>query len=502
MGKENQNPLILNRREFIGLAGSAATGLVFSACTPSWLRQKETIETEELKPEEITKIEELEPGVVWKQEYLEFPYLLGQHYQSFFPQKDRVFLTDPENHALALRLRDGELLWQHREEGMIYGTDTEAVYAIQPAKQSDEPLTFYALNPENGETKWQSSFQQDQAIRPSSLQIGPKTVHLLLEPNLITLDKNNGELFWQSEEICPVEKGITEETLLVSKDHLSGLNLLTGEEKWQLPKEIPIAPWVSGESFFYLTPTARGVVLTAVDIDSGNILWQSERSGMNFVSHISDRVVYALYSERYWGTSVSAIDRQTGKEFWSQDLGDPLSVSINPLEQLSVLSGGGHTRAVETLTGRELWRNDQRDLYHLIGLNKETLVGLSLGGTFPHNSEDDPFFLFGLNPKNGRQKWHLTLEKLTEEPLIFGNEIAYGTGSIYGGEQKLIFLDSETGQQTFSIPFSQRISELVPQGDRLLVHLGQYCQKPPRSIPKEPPYELQPCPRTLCAVQR
>jgi outer membrane protein assembly factor BamB len=388
-----------------------------------------------------------------------------------------------DGYPAAFNLTKGEKLWQWEDKAIVYGAEPETVYVVRPDKR------LYALDSQTGQTKWKTVFGELGGYSPDwPLWTAQNTVCLPFSVKrgshfwdlpFATIDKKTGYILWGHEgaKICAQ----TDKTLLAAKyQRWVGFDLITGREKWtrshllyddDMLENSPHVSWqTSKNSLFYLKPNPspslldKGQPLIAVDIDSGQTLWENKEEYVTIEALFPNRIYVTRYDDDQLNLIV--LDPQTGKKFWTwPDFAliwegtrvRPGYHFVGELEEMTIISHRdlGYTYGVEASTGKTLWMNDDLRLSRLVGISKNTLIGVY-----------QPSFLFGLNPATGERKWRLELSEVTHKVILFGDKLIYGSG------QALAVLDPETGKSISIIPLPDRPTRLAPQKDFLLAQTG------------------------------
>lgn len=488
---------LFTRRDFLKFSLPAAAGL--AACQVFPEKKSLIIEpTPQVPPPstilpeagEVDQSKEGENKIVWKQEMVvaRHPLYKFTLYRGFCTQEDKVFLTNFDGYATAIDVTSGNQIWQWREDkGLVYGNDEKNIYVTRP----DHRLC--ALDLQTGKLKWEMPFaanqtrdwpvfvgQEEMLHKKDTLYLPCRGIKGPEEGNFfIAVDRETGRFLWQSKDYSKIYS-VTDQTLLVaSGPHYAinwyGLDPRTGQEKWRSSLPDLWSPQdpsvVSKDLFFFPLGTKKGDVLVAANIDSGKILWQSEKTGLvssyssipNYRRRtLSEIAIYAMGfedQEHMQGRFLTAIDRKTGKELWSRDFGDYDRYIVDEFRQLIILSDPlsserRYISAVSTLTGKEIWRNNDFSLLEAAGIVKETLVG----GCYPSSGKTDlgiggTTLAFGLDIKTGEQKWQLTHDQ-SSLPMAFGDKIIFTTRDAQD-KHLLSILHPETGQLLSLVPLPE-----------------------------------------------
>lgn len=422
-------------------------------------------------------------GILWTQDLLISPdAATGEARQAFFVEGSRVFFSTPEQHPVAVDLGTGEQLWQWDDEGTVYGADADIAYAVRPDNR------LYALDSQNGTEKWKvviPDVLEEEAWIERPLWMGSEGVYLpcrlsganyatVTGPPVVVAIQWDGRVIWTKEGAEIIAKS---DQILLVKDwggayvRWRGLEAITGTEKWAFS---PGWPTLSGAQlritddhvYFVLRSETEDIsVLYSVAkmaMDSGNIVWETEQTDLECeILLIGEGAVYVLRRD-FWSGDLQhvALNPETGGEFWARDratyfLGESPPMAFLSSEDL------GYTWAVEISSGEELWKNDDLRINRLVGLVKETLIAV-----YNDPSRIAPPRLFGLEPQTGQIRWRLELSQVSHRVVAFGDRLVYGSG------QQLVVVDPETGQSSLSVALSGRPSDLVAQGDVLLVQTG------------------------------
>jgi outer membrane protein assembly factor BamB len=199
----------------------------------------------------------------------------------------RIYATNGAGDAAALNAATGEVVWMTKPGGPLRGAPTigEDVYVISQDNQ------LYALNPENGETRWTGpgSFELAGVFGTAAPAFAQSTVVAGFSSGELTAYRfENGQVVWQD---ALARTGVSTQVGTLSDvdadpvidngrvfavgqgGRMVAVELITGQRAWELNIAGLSTPWVAGEWVFVVTDRAQ---LLAVARSSGRIRWISQ----------------------------------------------------------------------------------------------------------------------------------------------------------------------------------------------------------------------------------
>jgi outer membrane protein assembly factor BamB len=200
----------------------------------------------------------------------------------------RIYGTNGSGYAAALDAATGAPIWQVRPGGPLRGAPTIAngnVYVISQDNQ------LYALNPANGETRWNGSGSIEVAgvfgtAAPAAAQ--GTVVAGFSSGELTAYRYENGRVVWQdalsstrvSTSVAALSDIDADPVIDQGRVYAVGqggrmvaLELNTGQRIWELNIAGTSRPWVAGDWVFVVTEHAQ---LLAIARSSGRIRWMSQ----------------------------------------------------------------------------------------------------------------------------------------------------------------------------------------------------------------------------------
>jgi outer membrane protein assembly factor BamB len=199
-----------------------------------------------------------------------------------------VFATNGAGDAACLDAATGNQVWMVKPGGPLRGAPTvvsDTVYALSQDSQ------LYALNAENGETRWSASGSPElagvfgsaaPAFAQSTLVAGYSS------GELTAYRYENGEVVWQ-DALARTGVSTTVGTLsdidadpvvdngrvfaIGQGGRMVAVELITGQRAWEVNVAGISTPWVAGDWVFVVTDRAQ---LLAVARSSGRIRWLSQ----------------------------------------------------------------------------------------------------------------------------------------------------------------------------------------------------------------------------------
>jgi len=405
------------------------------------------------------------PEILWTVGFL-YPSeaMSGAVRDADFVRDGKVFLATPDGYPAAYDLATGTQIWQWEDKGTVYGTEPGVVYVVR----DDQRL--YALDASTGQTKWKAVFHIDKGwyFADWPLWIGSETLHLpfweygaLGGPTFVTVDKTNGNVLWWSQDRSRIV-GVVDQTLVVGLQDsggnhvIRGLDAATSSEKWQIIYEWYLDGRILGGHLYYQgsAPNDAG----AISIDSGNTLWQ--RSGVVSILDITEGQVYAEGPRvNLEPGELVVLNRQTGEELWTSP---SCSAFVGESQGMTILSDEdlGYAWAVEAMTGRQLWENDDLRINRLVGDSRGTLVAM-----YEDTGRLYYPLLVGLDSATGQRKWRAEVHA-TQRGVVLGGYLLYGRLS------ELVFVEPDTGEElNFGLQLPGIVNGVVPYG-LLLVQTG------------------------------
>jgi outer membrane protein assembly factor BamB len=239
-----------------------------------------------------------------------------------------LYVGSNDNNVYAINKNTGEKQWEFDTGDKIRSSPAFAdgkVFIGNGDFQDPVDTSIYAINADTGQQEW----RYETGDRISSVPIINKgTVYVTsTDGEIYALDTEEGSLNWSKN--IGAGRGsptIVDETVYVPGfNGIFALDKKTGSEQWKYEEEI---------SFISSSPTvANGVLyvgltsgnkLTAIDIDSGNEIWEFTTENAIYSSPTyADETIF-IGNE---GGNVFSIDANTGNEKWRFSAGDEVGSS-------------------------------------------------------------------------------------------------------------------------------------------------------------------------------
>ncbi len=196
----------------------------------------------------------------------------------------------------------------------------------------------------------------------------------------------------------PENLAIVDDALIVvSPEDVRALDPETGEDLWILDSQFDLRTVVVGSNFVFALDQ---VGVHAIDAATGVVQWQLPIDRPDTLA-ASDTTLAVASATRLIGVDIDAqtrqfdidVDRSGAGELWiaSESIVHELSTTVAP---------GGGIAAIDSKTGREIWRSTT--LGEPVFAGADTLVA-STANAEP--SPGAPFLLFGVDANTGEQLW-------------------------------------------------------------------------------------------------
>lgn len=200
----------------------------------------------------------------------------------------RIYATNGAGDAAAIDAATGNVLWTVKPGGPLRGAPTIAgdnVYVITQDNQ------LYALNAQNGETRWQgsASFELAGVFGIASPAFAQSTLVAGFSSGELTAYRyENGQVVWQD---ALARTGVSTVVGTISDidadpvvdngrvfavgqgGRMVAVELITGQRVWELNIAGISTPWVAGDWVFVVTDRAQ---LMAVSRSAGRVRWISQ----------------------------------------------------------------------------------------------------------------------------------------------------------------------------------------------------------------------------------
>jgi len=278
---------------------------------------------------------------------------------------------------------------------------------------------------------------QDWFVRPSLWEISSYS-NQFMHLNTIELSSLRRSAKHGSEEVFIIHKG--EEIIYINGNQLKRINILTGEVQWEFKKNTGVSGITNNSQIVFLSHDSEApakyasdvrliepgaIAITALDIESGQILWASSYPGIQYVSHIdANEGLLGVNGHNGHGLNNTTIT---------------LSASTGSILNTPFQGLGYPQNAFTRLSGEVIYYNeiDQSERGLLIFSNT-------------HNK------IFALDPTTDIIQW------TTDIPNMLGN-FAFSNGAVFflTRDSVLWALDEETGKKLGSVNFQPANPALV-----------------------------------------
>ena len=350
--------------------------------------------------------EDMTPSLSWKYTST------APFFSSPVTDGNKVFIGGDDSIFRALDLENGNLLWEFKTKGMIR---SDALIENNLIYLNGGDGSLYCLN-ENGNAVWSVSVGNEKQYdfadyHQSSPVFFNNTIFFGLGDGFVyAVNSDTGELKWKfrTGDVVHSTPALDSSRLFIGSfdGNVYALNISDGSLIWKFktvgqmyfPKgEVQGSPSLSDDLIFI---GARDYNFYAIDKKKGYCHWNKVfKKGWVLTSMINDT---ALYIEGADERIISAVNPQTGKEYWKRDM--EFLMFGRPAFSGTFLYTGttiGKLHAMDKLTGNEVWtfstdgylnnrmkyfKDDDSyrdDIYSIIKSNEQFLeVEMELGGIF------------------------------------------------------------------------------------------------------------------------
>ncbi len=238
-----------------------------------------------------------------------------------------LYAADHTGKVIALNSKSGKKIWSSNT-GKKFTSGPTLVDKTLLLTTADAKVV--ALDAASGHQIWESKVTSEVLASPSGKD-GIVLVHAI-DGSVTALNGSNGEKLWYVDQSTPSltlrfssAPAIVGEKALVgfSSGKLLAINLHTGLIEWdrtialahgrsELQRMVDISadPIVVDDNVYVITYQGK---LAAVNISSGNLLWEREISSYQNMAVAGDLLFVTDNEHALW-----AIDRQTGATHWKQ----------------------------------------------------------------------------------------------------------------------------------------------------------------------------------------
>ncbi|ADI09292.1 transmembrane serine/threonine protein kinase D [Streptomyces bingchenggensis BCW-1] len=224
------------------------------------------------------------------------------------------------------------------------------------------------------------------------------------------------------------------------KGDLRALDAATGSKKWELTGRWADRLWTAG-GLVYTRTVVEPITMYALDAATGARKWEfvsptNQFAGGSSSAHKGTEVVGGVayvvgtsakdFDER----TVHALDSATGKQKWSERLGDDLGFgTLTAIDRALYVRGRDQTYALNVASGKTEWSITSPERQKLVGAGKVVYVS---------ETADNPH-VQALHEATGTKKWG---------SAISGNSLRIGDGVLYvvsKNKEAVYALDTATG---------------------------------------------------------
>jgi outer membrane protein assembly factor BamB len=270
---------------------------------------------------------------------------------------------------------------------------------------SDGDLT--AMDASNGREIW--SRDADTAITAGP-GFGADTVLIGTgEGRVLAYRADTGKDLWRStvssEILSPPQRAGDTVVVRTIDGKLFGLNAANGNRTWVYDRSVPSltlrgtsTPVIDND---IVVAGFDGGRLAALELDTGRLLWETRvavsqgRSELEQMVDIDSEPVVVdgvIYVVSFQG-QLSAVDLQSGRLLWSRELSSYAGFSVDA-SSIYVSDDNSHVHAYDRYTGTELWEQDKlhnREITGPAGIGDYVVVGDLEGYLHWMNKSDGSF---------------------------------------------------------------------------------------------------------------
>jgi outer membrane protein assembly factor BamB len=259
---------------------------------------------------------------------------------------------------------------------------------------------------------------------------------------LYAVDVKTGEKVWSVDGFSQLENSgaIAGDTLVLGgyDGRLRALDRHTGEVLWSFDTAYPVqaSPLIVDDHVYVATDHA----LYALELSTGNLQWQAptgnEGAYMGAPAY-QDRIIYTT-----GGKSLLAVDTTSGKELWRTERSDMFTAPAVANGLIYIGNFDGYFYAFDQKTGAEKWKVQSGGLFW---------AGPAVDGNTVYAGNDD--LVYALNAQTGEQVWKFQMAgKAVSEPMV-SDGVVYVSDSAHEfprGARHLYALDAATGEELWT----------------------------------------------------
>ncbi|RPJ65655.1 outer membrane protein assembly factor BamB [Alteromonas sediminis] len=364
----------LNKKQLIS-AVLLATSLSGCSTISDWFAEEEELEIRRLKPIQA----QFQVDEVWSRD-------VGNGVESYFSRLQPVavgnvvYVADRQGKLYALDAASGNVEWEqdfatYSDEGFFSGVsklwsdgETARLSSLSHGNGTlylgSENGVLMALNPENGEVKWQTTVP-GEILAPAAVE-GDVVVVNTGSGVMFGINANTGEELWRSEsDVPPLSlRGISTPVAV------SG-GVMVGTPTGHLKVNV-ISSGLTAWETAIATPTGATELERIVDIDSTPLLFAN-----------------TVYTVAYNGT-LAAVELRSGRVLWKREYGSFRNVTLSG-NTLFVVDTNSNIYALDRRNGVEIWAQGQikgRRLTSAVPFGDHVVVGDNWGYLHWINKQD------------------------------------------------------------------------------------------------------------------
>ena len=309
--------------------------------------------------------------------------------------------------ATVLATDSGEKLWSFPipAPGGLSVANDSAAYISFRADHGQSP-GIGALDLNARAPLWQRFFETE----PQNLLVTDESLIVVTRDSVRALDLTSGQDLWINDNQFDFDNVILAEDVAYALDStgVKAIDYRTGRAIWTL-NDVQRGDAISlADNTIAVAARTR---IVAIDIEARGRLWDidtADRVGAGDIWSTPDTIFFEVSPSVAPGGGVTALDRDTGEELWSQtNIGNPVFVGT---DQLITSTASGDQPpgepfefvAYSAITGEELWRlNSTAQVF-------EGVVGTTSGQIVisdPHPAAPGHFRVRLLNSATGAIQW-------------------------------------------------------------------------------------------------
>lgn len=287
----------------------------------------------------------------------------------------------------------------------------------------------YALDPANGRELWQVDLDVELSAGPGVG--GGLVVIVSSDGEVITLEATDGTERWRTtvdgESLATPAIASGNVIVQTVDNRLRAIDAYTGAERWTLIKDMPLltmrgttSPVILGSNVVTGFDNGR---LVAVDIDSGDIEWEtllappSGRSDLERLADIDGAIAAVgqdLYAAGYQGR-IAAVAAESGQLLWASEISSYEGVSAD-WTSLYTTQDNGTVIAMSRRNGAETWRQEAL-------LRREATLAVPFDTTVVVGDLDGYLHFFSNIDGEPAARERFGNEAISAEPYVMGERL-------------------------------------------------------------------------------